>query len=174
MSAPRIAALAALALVAACGKEDRDAVLEQPPGCVEAIEPAAETPTVDDVVLGEAILLNLKKYQRVPWRELWLPRERFGMVKLPIIVPAGQTLTLRVPPTARGIIGLDYQGPTDPQYVTQAATQASFTACYGRFPTVHFPGRLLLARRVCGVPLDWRYGDQRGRLRLSFGRACRR
>jgi hypothetical protein len=107
MSAPHIAALVALALLAACGEEDRDAVLEQPPGCVKALESAAETPTVDDVVLGEAILLNLKKYQRVPWRELWLPRERFGMVKLPIIVPAGQTLTLRVPPTARGVIGLD-------------------------------------------------------------------
>ena len=66
-----VAALAALALLAACGKGDRD------------------------VVLGEAILVNLKKYQRVRWRELWLSREGFGMVKLPIIVPAGQTLMSR-------------------------------------------------------------------------------
>jgi hypothetical protein len=68
MTALRIAALAAVVLLAACGEQDDGAaVVAQPPGCVEALEPTQETPTADDVVLGDAIVVSLRTSQRQPW-----------------------------------------------------------------------------------------------------------
>jgi hypothetical protein len=175
MPALRIAALAAVVLLTACGEQDDGAaVVTQPPGCVEALEPTQETPTADDVVLGDAILVSLRTSQRLPWRELWLPTDKLGMVKLPILVPAGKTLTLTIPPVARRVISLDYRSEDRPTRVTDGQLRVRLTGCIGRFAMVFFPGRLLVARPVCGVPLDWRYGRERGRVRLSFGGGCRR
>jgi hypothetical protein len=84
-------------------------------------------------------------------------------VKAGIVVPAGGTLRLTVPPEARSLIALSHG--EDPNAVT-------LSACHGRYPSAFFPGHFRVRRPLCDVPLDWRYGRERGRLRLSFGRVC--
>ncbi len=149
-----------MAALAGCGAQSEAVEVDQPPGCTRALERTELAPVADDIVAGDAVLGYLRASQRTPWRELWIPRERAAWVKLPITVPAGGTLVLSVPPEARRIVALDYGG--DPNRMT-------FTACHGDSPAVFFPGRLVVTRRICGVPLDWRYGAERGRVRLSFG-----
>lgn len=167
--------LAAVAVLAGCGGQERAAVVEQPPGCVEGLEPARSTFGPDDVRAGDAVLMDIRAQQRAPWRELWSPRERMAAVKLPVVVPAGATLTLTVPAEARGILALYYDvDEKRPARVTEGAATVTLSACHGRYPSVGFPGQLLVARRVCDVPLDYEYGAERGRLELSFGRGCRR
>jgi hypothetical protein len=162
-----------LAFVVACGGQDRPLLVKQPAGCVEAFENVDDTPQARDIVLGKAILVGLKDQQRLPWTQLWIPAQKMGMVKIPILVPEGQSLTLTIPPVSRGIIGLDYDSEAPrTRHVTRAQRRATFTACYGESPQVFFPGRIVIARPICEVPLDWRYGSERGRLHLSFGRAC--
>jgi hypothetical protein len=110
--------------------------------------------------------VGLERVQRLPWSQL-RGGDRTGRAKAGVVVPAGRTLRLSVPPVARGLLRLDYHGNP------RRTDQATMTACQGRFPTVFFPGALIIRRPLCRVPLDWRYGDERGRLHLSFGRACR-
>ena len=170
----RSAALAALVTLAACGGQDRVAAVEQPPGCVEGLEPARSTFGPDDVRAGGAVILALRAQQRVPWRELWRPDEGMGVVKLGVVVPAGETLTLTVPPELRGSLALYYDTAAErPATVAEGAKTARLSACRGAYPSVGFPGQLLVARPVCRAPLDYAYGNAaRGRLELSFGGAC--
>jgi hypothetical protein len=174
MAPLRLAVLAALAGLAACGGQDRAAVVERPPRCVEGTETARSVFGRDDVRVGGAVLMNLRAQQRAPWRELWVRQERIAVVKLPVVVPAGETLTLTVPSQARGILALYYDLETQrPVRVGEGATTVRLSACRGRYTSVGFPGQLLVARPVCRVPLDYSYGDsKRGRLELSFGGAC--
>lgn len=177
MTAMRIAAaLATLAVLGACGNEEGSVALEQPPGCAEGLEPARSTFGSEDVRVGDAVLINLGDQQRAAWRTLWDRRRKMAIVKVPVVVPAGRVLTLSVPPEARGIIGLYYDlADEPPARVVDGAVTASLRACRGRYPSVGFPGQLLVARPVCRVPLDYTFGDAvRGRLHLSFGHACRR
>ena len=121
-------------------------------------------------------MLDLRNQERAAWRRLWVPRERMAVVKVPVVVPAGSSLTLSVPPESRGIIALyyDVEKPR-PARVADGETTQTLRACPGGYPSVGFPGQLLVARRVCDVLLDYESGNgERGRLRLSFGGACRR
>jgi hypothetical protein len=169
----RIAPLAVVAALVACGSEERAAIDEQPPDCVEGLQQASSTFGPGDLRVGEAMLINLRAHQRMRWVELYDRKEKMGRVKLPIVLPAGGTLVLSVPPEARGIIALFYDLEGErPTRVVDGAQNVTLSACRGRYPSVGIPGQLLVARPVCRVPLDWRYGSERGRLHLSFGDAC--
>ena len=161
-------------LLSACGVDGRNPVAaKQPPACAEGLEPARVSFGADDVQLGGAVLLDLRAQQRAPWRELLDRDRRIGVVKVPVVVPAGGTLALSVPPQSRGIVGLRYDLEAEPPARPGEAQQTvRLSACRGRYPTVGFPGQLLVARPVCRVPIDYEYGEATGRLRLSFGRAC--
>lgn len=170
-----VAALTTLVASAACGGQDRTAVpVQQPPGCREGLEPARSTFGPADVRIGAAVLMDLRNQQRTAWRKIWDPRKKMAVVKLPIVVPAGGTLTLTVPPQARGIIALYYDTErAPPMRMAEGATTVTISACRGRYPSVGFPGQLLVARPACDVPLRYTYaGAERGLLRLSFGGAC--
>jgi hypothetical protein len=159
-------ALALAVPAAACGSSsDDDPVVVQPAGCVEGLEHSGTAPEPGSVRVGDAWFVGLEQVQRLPWRAL-RGRDGTGRAKAGVIVPAGQTLVLSVPPVSRGLLALDYTGNA------RRTNRATMTACHGRFPTVFFPGSLLVRRPLCRLPLDWRYGDERGRLLLSFGRAC--
>jgi hypothetical protein len=160
------AQILSLAALAACGGADEPVVV-QPAGCVDGLEPVGTAPEPGDLRVGEAWFVGLERAQRLPWREHVIPPDRTGSVKAGIVVLAGGTLTLNVPPEARGLIALSY-GDAD-----QPASTVTLSACHGHYPSAAFPGGIHVRRPICRVPLDWRYGDERGRLRLSFGRACR-
>jgi hypothetical protein len=153
------------ALMAACGG-GREAVVEQPPGCREGVENIPYAPERADVLVGDAYLTGLRRVPRLRWREFWQPREGFAFFKIGIVVPAGGTLRLEVPPEARGLIGLAYTRGEE------ATLTVTASACRGIHEVVFFPGGLEVRRPLCRVPLDWEYGSQRGRLHLTFGRAC--
>jgi hypothetical protein len=153
--------LSLAAVLAACGSEDP--VVVQPAGCVAGLESNGE-PGELDVLVGDAWFVGLRHAQRMPWREYWDRRDKIARVKAGIVVPAGGTLRLTVPPEARSLIALSHGD--DPDAV-------SLSACHGHYPSAFFPGHFRVRRPICEVPLDWRYGRERGRLRLSFGRACR-
>ena len=159
------AQLLSLALLAAACGSSEDPVVVQPAGCVEGLEDAGTAPERGDVRVGSAWFVGLERVQRWPWRAL-RGRDRTGRAKAGLVVPAGATLTITVPPTARGLVLLDYHANP------RRTSRATMTACRGRFPAVFFPGALLIRRPLCRVPLDWEYGRERGRLHLSFGRAC--
>lgn len=165
---------ACVLLLGGCGNGGRAEVAEQPPRCAEGLEPARSAFGADDVRLEGAVLLDLRAQQRAPWRELWDRHRTMGVVKVPIVVPAGGALKLSVPPESRGIIAFRYDLESHPPArVADAQQSVRLSACRGRHPSVGFPGQMLVARPVCRVPIDYAYGEVRGRLRLSFGRACR-
>jgi hypothetical protein len=159
-----LAAAAVVAALAACGSEERRVV--QPPGCVDGLEQLGG-PGSRDVMVGGAWFNGLELAQRRRWRFHWDRRRKLGMVRSGIVVPAGGTLQLTVPPEARSLIALQYgtEEPGDPNAVT-------LSTCHGHYPSAFFMGTLRVRRPICEVPLDWRYGSERGRLHLSFGRAC--
>ena len=68
-----------------------------------------------------------------------------------------------MPPEARGLVALSHG--EDPDAV-------SLSACHGHYPSAFFAGHFRVRRPLCRVPLDWRYGRERGRLHLTFGDAC--
>jgi hypothetical protein len=140
-----------LAALAACGSQAR---VVQPPGCVDGLE-RYDSPGELDVMVGGAWVVGLERAQREPWRR---------RVKAGIVVPAGGTLRLSVPPEARSLLALTHGSDPD---------AATLSACHGHVPSAFFPGALRVRRPICDVPLDWRYGTDRGRLRLSFGKGCR-
>ena len=156
----RLAIVAALAALAACGSED--AVVVQPAGCVDGLEQNG-APTQSDVLVGDAWFVGLRETLRRPWREHWDRREKLARIKAGIVVRAGGTLRLTVPPEARSLVALSHGD--DPNAVV-------LSACHGYYPSAIFPGHFRVRRPLCGVPLDWRYGRERGRLHLSFGDAC--
>jgi hypothetical protein len=152
-------------VVTACGASEAQVV--QPPGCVNGLERVPEAPVAGDVRVGRAWLPALDDAQRRPWREHWNRDARAAFFKVGAMIPAGGTLELSVPDEARGLLALDY---AEDRRVAQSVT---LSACHGHYPVVFIPGALRVRRPICRVPLDWRYGDQRGRLHLTFGRACR-
>jgi len=149
------------ALLAACGSSE--ATVEDPPDCRHSLDRPPPAPVADDVRVGEAWIAGLRWSQRQPWRERWIPEEGYAAYKAHAIVPAGGTLRLSVPPEARSLIRLDYG---------KLADTATLSACHGQYAAVPITGALWVRRPLCRVPLDWRYGDARGRLSLTFGRAC--
>ena len=149
------------ALLAACGSEAR---VEQPDDCRDAVDRPPAAPVADDIRVGEAWFAGLRWSQRQPWRERWIPEEGYAAYKAHVIVPAGGTLRLSVPPEARSLLKLDYGD--------ELADTATLSACHGQYAAVPVTGALWVRRPLCRVPLDWRYGSRRGRLRLTFGRAC--
>jgi hypothetical protein len=155
----RLAIVAVLAALAACGDEER---VVQPAGCVDGLEQNGE-PGELDVLVGDAWFVGLRQAQRMSWREYWDRRNKVARVKAGLVVPAGGTLRLAVPPEARSLIALSHG--EDPNAVT-------LSACHGHYPSAFFPGHFRVRRPLCDVPLDWRYGSERGRLYLSFGREC--
>jgi hypothetical protein len=161
MTARHAAQLLSLAAVlAACGAEDP--VVAQPATCSPGLEQHGE-PGADDVMVGDAWFVGLRRAQRSPWREWWDRREQVARVKSGVVVPAGGTLRLTVPPEARSLIALSHG--SDPNAVT-------LSACHGHYPSAFFAGHIRLRRPLCRVPLDWRYGREHGRLHLTFGDAC--
>jgi hypothetical protein len=96
-----------------------------------------------------------------------------GVVKLAVVVPAGETLTLTVPPELRGSLALYYDTAAErPATVADGAKTARLSACREPYESVGFPGQLLIARPLCRAPLEYAYGSARGRLELSLGGAC--
>lgn len=149
------------ALLAACGSE---ATVEDPPGCRHAYDRPPAAPVADDVRVGEAWIAGLRWSQRQRFDERWMPEEGYAAYKAHVIVPAGGTLRLSVPPEARSLIKVDYgDDPRD---------DVTLSACHGQYAAVPITGALWVRRPLCRVPLDWRYGAERGRVRLTFGRAC--
>ena len=159
--AAQVLSLAALA--AACGEETR---VVQPPGCSKGYERVPEAPVAGDVVVGGAWLAALRDAQRLPWREHWNRHDKLATFKVGAMIPAGGTLGLSVPPEARSLLLLSYGPESEP------ADAVTLSACHGTYPVVFIPGALRLRRQLCRVPLDWEYGRERGRLHLTFGRAC--
>jgi hypothetical protein len=152
-------ALILAALLVACAD---DPAVVQPPGCVAGLEANGE-PGADDILVGDAWFVGLRRSQRMPWREWWDRRDKVARVKSGIVVPAGGTLHVTVPPEARGLIALSHGD--EPNAVT-------LSACHGDHPSAFFAGHIRLRRPLCNVPLDWRYGREHGRLHLTFGDAC--
>ena len=150
--------------MAACGS--REQVVQQPVGCREGLERITAEPERADVRVGDAWLIGLRRVPRLPWREYWIPREGVAFFKTGIVVPAGGTLRLEVPPEARGLLALAYNPGAEAKQTT------TMSACFGYYDVVFFPGGLEVRRPLCRVPLDWEYGSERGRLHLTFGGAC--
>jgi hypothetical protein len=152
--------LSLAAVVAACGAQEQRVV--QPPGCVDGLEQTGD-PGELDVLMGDAWFVGLRQAQRTPWREYWDADDKVARVKAGVVVPAGGTLRLTVPPEARSLIALSHGDDPD---------AATLSTCHGHYPSAFFAGHIRLRRPLCDVPLDWSYGSERGRLRLTFGRAC--
>jgi hypothetical protein len=148
--------LSLAAVLAACGAE---AEVVQPAGCVDGLEHNGE-PGELEVLVGDAWFVGLHETLRRPWREYWDRRDEIARVKAGIVVPAGGTLRLTVPPEARSLVALSHGD--DPN-------AATLSACHGHYPSAFFPGHFRVRRPLCDVPLDWRYGSKRGRLHLTFG-----
>ena len=155
-----------LAVLAAASGSSEDRVVAQPAGCVNGYERVPDAPVAGDLRVGGAWLAALRDAQRRPWREHWDRHAKAAFFKVGVMIPAGGTLVLSVPPEARGLLALDYR---EDRRATQTVT---LSACHGTYPVVFIPGALRVRRPLCRVPLDWRYADERGRLHLSFGRAC--
>lgn len=153
-----------LAVLAACGSGTPEVV--QPPGCREGLENLPYAPSDADIMVGDAYLSGLGAAVEMPWREFWDPRAKVAFYKAGLAVPNGGTVRLEVPPEARGLVGLEY-APSEEATLTVTAS-----ACHGAHEVVFFAGGLEVRRPLCRVPLDWEYGRERGRLHLSFGRAC--
>ena len=156
--------LSLAAVMAACGTQE--AVVQQPAGCREALESFSYAPEPADVVVGDAYLTGLRQVPRLSWRKYWRPRERVAYFKIGIAVRGGERLRLEVPPEARGLLAVAYNPGKE---ATQTVT---LSACHGTSEMVFFPGGLEARRPLCRVPLDWESGSERGRLHLTFGRAC--
>jgi hypothetical protein len=144
-------------------------------GCANAI---ADTPTEqasrDDVVVGPAVLVGGRNWADEPRTTFTRTRRRDAFVKLPVVLPAGTTMTLSVPTSERRVASLGYTERTrDVRRVADGDATVTFVACPDH--RTGWAGGLSLAGPAC-VRLGVRIaGGRAARPRVAFGRGtCRR
>jgi hypothetical protein len=139
-------------------------------GCADGSAGAAHVDRTRDAVLGPLALLDARLTPGSP-------RDAFGDhgYKLPVTLPAGRTVTLRVPRAARKRAGLVFtlraQDRATRHGVAGADRAVRFRACAGPGRT-GWSGGVVVDRPRCVTLVVSVAGGERVRRRVPLGRRC--